>query len=229
MAQSYKATVARTEVAGVLGVDHTIWGAETGKKHSTLLTEVNQGSSTSAISMEYSRSYYDATSRSDAKFINDGDTQTVGTLYNWKAATAGTGDAYNEYIATDSICPAGWTLPNRQGFYDFIITLYGGGEYNASTNPTGIHGTWVSSSHNVNDAHIFAMAQAMRRAPMSVPFSGVYAFHRGITTATGTSGSFVTASTIIGEVYYLYFSESALSTLNHSLNGLGFSIRCVAQ
>ena len=52
----------------------------------------------------------------------------VGNLYQWTAATAGTGGSFSSGAnATGSICPKGWTLPtggNGGGYYNLVINRY---------------------------------------------------------------------------------------------------------
>lgn len=52
----------------------------------------------------------------------------VGNFYQWKAATAGTGDTNTSSNATDSICPKGWQLPtsnnsNSRSFQALVGSL----------------------------------------------------------------------------------------------------------
>ena len=91
----------------------------------------------------------------------------VGNLYQWNAATAGTGGTITDQDATDSICPKGWQLPtsnnSNSGSFGGLV-----GSLNSTTitqapyyfNPSGYVGSgslwnagfegdyWSSTAHN---------------------------------------------------------------------------------
>ena len=233
-ATSFASSIAYTETSA----SHSIWGKETGQRHSTATGSVDNNEANSAISMEYSRSYYNPDTRSNANFINDGDEQTVGTYYNWKTATAGTGTIANA-STTDSICPKGWQLPVNadagKSWNNLIFNTYGGGKgYDATNNPDGITqgnaGSGQAYYQTVNGAHIYAMSQAMRRAPLSVPFSGVYRHYAGVVVNVGSEGDFWSSTSGSSRLAYgLYFYSYLLYPQYATSKGYGLAVRCVAQ
>jgi uncharacterized protein (TIGR02145 family) len=56
-----------------------------------------------------------------------GESKDFGVLYNYYAATAGTGGSdVSSGTAVASICPRGWRLPTSSAEYDNLVTLYDG-------------------------------------------------------------------------------------------------------
>ena len=56
-----------------------------------------------------------------------GESKDFGVLYNYYAATAGTGGSdISSGTAAASICPRGWRLPTSSAEYDNLVTLYDG-------------------------------------------------------------------------------------------------------
>ena len=84
----------------------------------------------------------------------------VGNLYQWNAATAGTGDTITSGNAEDSICPKGWKLPtsNNQskGSFYLLLDKYGlNSSYNSTTitqSPLYFHPSGDVYSGSLRDA-----------------------------------------------------------------------------
>ncbi len=173
--------------------------------------------------MTYSRSLYNSETRNTARFINDGDTQTIGTYFNWKTATGGMGDMTNTSRPNGSICPKGWQLPvvsNDKSYQYLIATAYSGVTGDASS----------TYKETIRGAHIYAMSQALRRAPLSMPLSGSFQFTSGKTAYVASAGLFwsSTSYSAIG-ARSLYFGSNVLYPQNTSLKGNGFPVRCVVE
>ncbi len=176
--------------------------------------------------MAYSRSLYNSETRNTAQFINDGDTQTIGTYFNWKTATGGMGDMTNTSRYNDSVCPKGWQLPvdaTAGKSYRHLFDSYYDGVYgNASANQANYQTT--------NGAHIYAMSQTMRRAPLSLPFSGYFQFNSGEPVNVAGNGYFWSSTSYsTTAARYLDFGSNALYPQNNSAKGYGFPVRCVAH
>ena len=125
----------------------------------------------------------------------------VGNLYQWNAATAGTGNTITSQEATDSICPKGWKLPtsnnSNSGSFGGLV-----GSLNGTTitqapyyfNPSGC----VSSG--------------------SLRYAGNVGYYWSSTAYSSTS-----------RAYYLAFGSGPVSPSNLSYRSLGFSVRCLAR
>ena len=97
-------------------------------------------------------------SYTEARFILSDDpryAKEYGGYYNYCAASAGSVCAQTEMDATQSICPAGWTLPtggsNSQqsgitGYASAFSPVYSGYYYYGSLNDTGSYGYWWSAT-----------------------------------------------------------------------------------
>ncbi len=201
-------------------------GTDSEKKHSSSTDPVTSSETTNANSMAYSRSLYNSETRNTAQFINDGDTQTVGTYFNWKTATGGMGDITNTHRPDDSVCPKGWQLPvdaTNDKSYRQLIEAYYDGVYGGA-------GSTANYYQTINGAHIYAMVQTLRRAPLSIPFSGAFQFYSGKTVYVASGGYFWSStSTSTTSARSLYFGSSALYPQANSNNGTGFPVRCVAH
>ncbi len=210
---------------------HSIWGADiptegtdSEKKHSSSTDTVTADDTANANSMAYSRSLYNSDTRNTANFINDGNTQTIGTYFNWKTATGGMGDVTNTHRPDDSVCPKGWQLPvsSNDKSWDNLIRVV----YSAETFIQGNAGSTYKET--INGAHIYAMSQTMRRAPLSVPFSGSFQFLSGKTVGVAGYGYFwpsTSASTTTAR--YLVFTSYSLYPQYTNNKGSGFPVRCV--
>ncbi len=201
-------------------------GTNSEKKHSSSTDAVTEDATTNANAMTYSRSLYSSDTRNTANFINDGDTQTIGTYFNWKTATGGMGDMTNTNRPDDSVCPKGWQLPvdaTSGKSYRQLIDAYYDGVYGSA---------WSGNTYyqTENGAHIYAMSQALRRAPLSIPFSGNFQFSSGKTARVASYGYFW-SSTSYSTTYarYLYFYSHGLYPQFYLYKGNGVPVRCVAE
>ncbi len=173
--------------------------------------------------MAYSRSLYNSETRNTANFINDGDTQTVGTYFNWKTATGGMGDTTNTSRPDDSICPKGWQLPVNANdkSYRQLIDAYYDGVYDSASS---------TYKETVNGAYIYAMSQALRRAPLSIPLSGNFQFSSGKTVNVASNGYFwSSASPSTTRARSLGFASNYLYPQANDYKGPGFPVRCVTK
>ncbi len=176
--------------------------------------------------MAYSRSLYNSDTRNTANYILDGDTQTVGTYFNWKTATGGMGDMTNTSRPDDSVCPKGWQLPvdatSGKSYRQLIDAYY-----------DGVHGGVYSTSsyyQTINGAHIYAISQALRRAPLSIPFSGDFQFYSGKAAYVASNGYFWSSTSYsTTNARYLAFASNYLYPRTNGYKGNGFPVRCVAK
>ena len=132
----------------------------------------------------------------------------VGNLYQWNAATAGTGGA--DVVgrdATDSICPKGWQLPtsnnqNKGSFY-LLLDKYG---LNSSYNSTTITQSplYFHPSGNVNSG--------------SLRYAGNLGYYWSSTAYSSTSYA-----------YYLGFTSGGVNPSYFSFRYYGQSVRCLAK
>ena len=250
-------SIAKTEVSGTLGSAHTVWGASSTEKHPTATASVTNNDANSIVSATFSRSYYNATTKSncanglnnpglgtststtDDCFIGDGDEQTIGTYYNFTTATAGT-NAASGNSTSNSICPKGWQLPvndqsNSKSWGNLIVNTYGGGDWNASTNTAGttknkdIRST-EAGSYSGGDYHLWAITAMTRMAPLSLPFSGYYHYFSGAVLSVGLEGYWWSSTaTSASKANALPEFSGAFYPQGSNYKGYGFSVRCVAQ
>ncbi len=199
-------------------------GTDSEKKHSSSTTEVTSDTTYNTNSMAYSRSLYNSEIRNTAPFIMDSDTQTVGTYFNWKAATGGIGDTTNTSRLDDSVCPKGWQLPvdaTSGKSYRHLIESYYDGVY-------GYAGSTYKET--INGAHIYAISQALRRAPLSITLSGYFQFYSSKTVGVASYGYFWSStSSSTTSARNLYFLSNALHPQTYNNKGYGFPVRCVAN
>ena len=131
----------------------------------------------------------------------------VGNLYQWNAATAGTGDTITSDNAEDSICPKGWQLPtsnnqNKGSFY-LLLDKYG-----------------LNSSYN---------STTITQSPLYFNPSGYV--YSGSLWRAGGGGSYwsSTADSSASYAYYLAFSSGAVYPSFGSSRYFGQSVRCLAS
>ena len=212
--------------------NHTTWGSIDGTG------TVTNDAEHSRISMRRARSYYNNYTSDQAPYVLDGDEQTVGTYYNWRAATAGTGSAVNNYSTIDSICPKGWQLPVNTGdksWYNLVIDTYGGGSYNATTNPNGVSTGNYSATKITNGYHTWAMSVngAMAR-PISFARSG-YNTHLWSSDVVNVGieadawGSVSDSSGNAASMIAFFGGNIQVPMPGYFSKGFGIAVRCVAQ
>ena len=131
----------------------------------------------------------------------------VGNLYQWNAATAGTGDTITNAEAKDSICPKGWQLPtsnnqNKGSFY-LLLDKYG---LNSSYNSTTITQSplYFNPSGGVYSG--------------SLRYAGRYGYYWSSTAASSTSYAY----------YLRFYSGSVYPSYNYN-RYRGQSVRCLAS
>ena len=123
----------------------------------------------------------------------------VGNLYQWNAATAGTGGTITGTNATDSICPKGWRFPTSRSGGEFDVLV---GELDSTTitqapyyfNPSG----YVYSG--------------------SLRFAGNDGYYWSSTASSSTSSA-----------YSLRFYSGYVSPSTNYYRYGGFSVRCLAS
>jgi uncharacterized protein (TIGR02145 family) len=146
-----------------------------------------------------------------AQWINAG--ASYGYLYNWYAATAGTGTAnLVSAEATSSICPKGWRLPTGGSSGDFAL-LNGkmNGEAGASTSSDSTHAAnWQSSG--------------AWRGVLSGNYSSGLSNQGGLGYYWSS-----TASPLASGAYYLAFGSSYVFPANGGNKYGGFAVRCVVR
>ena len=133
----------------------------------------------------------------------------VGNLYQWNAATAGTGGAdVVGRSATDSICPKGWQLPtsnnSNPGSFQALMT-----KYSITSNTVG--------------------STAITQSPLYFNPSGYV--RSGSLRYAGSDGYYwsSTAHSSTSNAYSLYFTSGAVSRSYGSARYYGQSVRCLAQ
>lgn len=132
----------------------------------------------------------------------------VGNLYQWNAATAGTGDTITSDNAEDSICPKGWQLPtsnnqNKGSFY-LLLDKYG-----------------LNSSYN---------STTITQSPLYFNPSGYV--YSGSLRYAGDIGYYwsSTASSLTSLTYYLNFNSGDVNpSRTNGRRYYGFSVRCLAR
>lgn len=133
----------------------------------------------------------------------------MGNWYTWGAATANTAKnaTSNGTKATDSICPAGWQLPDNDGtksYYNLATTTYGIGDNSTSSTK-------------------------LRSSPLSFAYAGVYNFDGGV-SYVGSRGYYWSSTAGLSDnAYNLYFNSSNVAPQNNAYRGFGFSVRCVVR
>ena len=132
----------------------------------------------------------------------------VGNLYQWNAATAGTGGTISSQDATDSICPKGWKLPTSNNSNS--------GSFQALMNAYSISGNTAGST-------------AITQTPLYFNPSGYV--YSGSLGSAGVEGDYwsSTAYSSTSNAYRLGFYSGGVYPSNVSNRYLGFSVRCLAR
>lgn len=154
-------------------------------------------------------------------------TQHMGNLYNYYAATAGTGILTSSGTATSSICPKGWGLPSVSDQENLYFTVYSihYKEYNVT--PT-----------DAEVATLKADAKKVLAAPLSIiligrfydgspayhyPYVGEFFNKTVIVKETATSAGIFTFHNIMNINYLTAITSSYTGFTN------GRGMRCVAN
>lgn len=132
----------------------------------------------------------------------------VGNLYQWNAATAGTGDTITSQDATDSICPKGWQLPtsnnSNSGSFQALMNAY-----SISSNSAG--------------------STAIAQTPLYFNPSGYVG--SGSLRYAGDAGGYwsSTAYSSTSGAYDLGFNSGGVGPSDYGYRYGGFSVRCLAR
>ena len=143
-----------------------------------------------------------------APHVYDTGSNETGALYNWNAATAGSGtDGVVTGSMNQSICPKGWTLPTISGSHSYtgLLAAY----------------SWADRSQVVDTLIV---------SPFSFVFSGGYYYGYGGTT----NGEYWTASPkedSITDAYYVKLESLSRRVYlsNTKPRSGGAAVRCVAR
>ena len=129
----------------------------------------------------------------------------VGNLYQWNAATAGTGGTITSAEATDSICPKGWQLPtsnnSNSGSFQALMNAYSIGNDSTKITQSPLY---FNPSGRVNSG-------SLRRA-------GDYGRYWSSTAYSSASVA-----------YSLYFASGDVSPSYRNYRYFGQSVRCLAS
>ena len=133
----------------------------------------------------------------------------VGNLYQWNAATAGTGGTITSQEATDSICPKGWQLPtsnnSNSGSFQALMSAY-----SISSNTAG--STAITQAPLYFDPSGYVYSGSLRDA-------GYYGYYWSSTAYSSTSNA-----------YYLGFRSGYVDPSDYyGTRYNGQSVRCLAR
>ena len=133
----------------------------------------------------------------------------VGNLYQWNAATAGTGGTITSQEATDSICPKGWKLPtsnnSNSGSFQALMNAYSISSNTAGSTSITQTPLYFNPSGNVNSG--------------SLRGAGSNGYCWSSTASSSSSGA-----------YYLYFISGYVTPSNYNTRRYyGRSVRCLAS
>ena len=124
----------------------------------------------------------------------------VGNLYQWNAATAGTGGTIDNYAtATDSICPKGWRLPTSRS----------GGKFDTLVG--GLNSTTITQAPYYFNPSGYVGSGSLR-------YAGSNGSYWSSTAYSSTSNA-----------YYLYFTSGYVNSSDNYRRYFGQSVRCLAR
>ena len=130
----------------------------------------------------------------------------VGNLYQWNAATAGTGGTITSAEARDSICPKGWRLPTSTSSGEFRALMT---KYSITSNTAG--------------------STAITQSPLYFHPSGYV--NSGLLWDAGNYGFYwsSTAYSSTSRAYYLSFTSGDVTSSGDRTRYSGQSVRCLAS
>lgn len=164
--------------------------------------------------------YFSGTGASNQTFSDSGPkTAHAGNLYNWYAATAGSGTlgmtTPGERV-TDSICPKGWKLPY--------------GNYRERRSNVGDFRT-LFNTHGITHDHIDTTDDIkLLSRPLNYIRPGMFIPNTGLTRNVGEYGTYWTSSVCgSGTAHIAVNSYAFTGAQEYDLMGSGHSIRCMAR
>lgn len=157
----------------------------------------------------------------------------IGNYYNWNAAVAiNTSSAYMDdlYAMPNSICPAGWRLPNGLAGENGNETITESNQlalaYGATTGTTTLHNSGVTTQENVgwtpNGFYNWRTSPLYFIRSGFILNSTFYSFGIFGYLWSGTSQSRTMS-------YYTEFYQDELNPAYQYIRAVGFPIRCVAR
>ena len=143
-----------------------------------------------------------------------------GNYYNWPAAVASNYSlnyGSNGNVAANSVCPAGWRLPNTasmEGGYEFSKLLY---KYGITTDDKNTNGYAADGYNKIISNPIYFNLSGEVTSGGSLYYSG-------------TNGRYQ-SSAVAGYTYFyrLIFSENSISLSGSGVKNTGVPIRCLAK
>lgn len=141
----------------------------------------------------------------------------TGNYYNWSAAVASNNSgSYNSGNAPNSICPAGWRLPNTastEGGYEFSKLLYA---YGITTDDKNTSGYATGGNNKITSSPLYFVKSGYisNGALKDRPYGGRY-----------WSNSVLSSSLSLR----LDFDSNSVTPSVEGSKGVGFSVRCIAR
>ncbi len=137
--------------------------------------------------------------------------EKAGVLYNWYAATAGTGGTSSTSEVYGSICPKGWRLPAKDT-----------GASNSFSHLAGVYG--LPTTNTTGSGY-----SRQLQFPIQFNRSGHYYWSNGQLNALGAQGFYWSSvgSSTTTYAYDFGFGSSTFYPQEYSSKGQGFAVRCV--
>ena len=136
----------------------------------------------------------------------------IGNYYSWPAATAGSGNNVGRFggYAADSICPAGWRLPNSGG------SNTGNGSFYNLLSYYGLTSSHTSGNNNIDTSPLYFVRSGYVHPSLYLSGAG---------STSGYWSRYASATF----AYELYFDLSEFEPSRIAERRFGFSVRCVAK
>ncbi|MBR1795993.1 hypothetical protein IJ765_01890, partial [Candidatus Saccharibacteria bacterium] len=104
---------------------------------------------------------------------------------------------------------------------------YGGSDLNTGDRRVS---TIAAANATYKDYHTYAMTNAMRRSPLSLPFTGYVNYTNGSINSVGCLGYWWSSTAgSAANARYLHFGSGYFYSQGNNAKGNGFAVRCVAQ
>ena len=150
--------------------------------------------------------------------LSSGDSHRhLGNYYNWNAAVAG--DDVPDGLASRSICPAGWTLPQPEVDFVELILAY---DYNGENRPSS--GWYGEQNLVLQDPSYFNLGGYY--CGEEVCYAGTFGLYWTNTARSGVSSNGVSYE---AAYYAEFFYRNEVYPRNYGVKNQGISIRCVAR